>query len=113
MNSTWVETIWKCVRAKFALAENNPVYHITLEVYKKSVCNAFSMAVYRNIINWKGSTVLTRSTIMDLLLFYSKESEELEFNFVKLKICMIVLFSLMMEVLLIFLHKFAVWLSKM
>lgn len=95
------------------MAENNPVYGITLEVYKKSVCNAFSMAVYRNIINWKGSTVLTRSIIMDLLLFYSKESEELEFNFVKLKICMIVLFSLMMEVLLIFLHKFAVWLSKM
>lgn len=80
------------------MAENNPVYHITLEVYKKSVCNAFSMAVYRNIINWKGSTVFTRSIIMDLLLFYSKESEELEFNFVKLKICMIVLFSLMMEV---------------
>lgn len=71
------------------------------------------MAVYRNIINWKGSTVLTRSIIIYLLLFYSKESEELEFNFVKLKICMIVLFSLMMEVLLIFLHKFAVWLSKM
>lgn len=71
------------------------------------------MAVYRNIINWKGSTVLTRSIIMDLLLFYSKESEELEFNFVKLKICMIVLFSLMMGVLLIFLHKFAIWLSKM
>lgn len=70
------------------------------------------MAVYRNIINWKGSTV-TRTIIMDLLLFYSKESEELEFNFVKLKICMIVLFSLMMEVLLIFLHKFAIWLSKM
>lgn len=69
------------------------------------------MAVYRNIINWKGSTVLTRSIIMDLLLFYSKESEELEFNFVKLKICMIVLFSLMMGVLLIFLHKFAI--SKM
>lgn len=68
------------------------------------------MAVYRNIINWKGSTV-TRSIIMDLLLFYSKESEELEFNFVKLKICMIVLFSLMMGVLLIFLHKFAI--SKM
>lgn len=45
---------------------------------------------------------------MDLLLFYSKESEEQEFNFVKLKICMIVLFSLMMEVLLIFLHKFAI-----
>lgn len=66
------------------------------------------MAVYRNIINWKGSTV-TRSIIMDLLLFYSKESEEQEFNFVKLKICMIVLFSLMMEVLLIFLHKFVVW----
>lgn len=93
------------------MAENKPVYHITLEVYKKSVCNAFSMAVYRNIINWKGSTVLTRSIIMDLLLFYSKESEELEFNFVKLKICMIVLFSLMMGVLLIFLHKFAI--SKM
>lgn len=68
------------------------------------------MAVYRNIINWKGSMV-TRSIIMDLLLFYSKESEELEFNFVKLKICMIVLFSLMMGVLLIFLHKFAI--SKM
>lgn len=70
------------------------------------------MAVYRNIINWKGSTV-TRTIIMDLLLFYSKESEELEFNFVKLKIGMIVLFSLMMGVLLIFLHKFAIWLSKM
>lgn len=68
------------------------------------------MAVYRNIVNWKGSTV-TRSIIMALLLFYSKESEELEFNFVKLKIGMIVLFSLMMEVLLIFLHKFAI--SKM
>lgn len=94
------------------MAENNPVYHITLEVYKKSVCNAFSMAVYRNIVNWKGSTV-TRSIIMDLLLFYSKECEELEFNFVKLKIGMIVLFSLMMGVLLIFLHKFAIWLSKM
>lgn len=94
------------------LTENNPVYGITLEVYKKSVCDTLTMAVYRNIINWKGSTV-TRSIIMDLLLFYSKESEELEFNFVKLKICMIVLFSLMMEVLLIFLHKFAVWLSKM
>lgn len=94
------------------MAENNPVYGITLEVYIKSVCDALTMAVYRNIINWKGSTV-TRSIIMDLLLFYSKESEELEFNFVKLKICMIVLFSLMMEVLLIFLHKFAVWLSKM
>lgn len=48
---------------------------------------------------------------MDLLLFYSKECEELEFNFVKLKIGMIVLFSLMMGVLLIFLHKFAI--SKM
>lgn len=94
------------------MAENNPVYGITLEVYIKSVCDALTMAVYRNIINWKGSTV-TRSIIIYLLLFYSKESEELEFNFVKLKICMIVLFSLMMEVLLIFLHKFAVWLGKM
>lgn len=56
VNSTWVETIWKCIRAKFTLTENNPVYHITLEVYKKSVCNAFSMAVYRTVINWKGST---------------------------------------------------------
>lgn len=61
-------------------------------------------------MHFQGSTV-TRSIIMDLLLFYSKESEELEFNFVKLKICMIVLFSLMMGVLLIFLHKFAI--SKM
>lgn len=94
------------------MIENNFVYYIILEVYKKLVCNVFLMVVYRNIVNWKGSIVI-RSIIMDLLLFYFKESEELEFNFVKLKICMIVLFLFMMEVLLIFLYKFVVWFSKM
>lgn len=94
------------------MIENNFVYYIILEVYKKLVCNVFLMVVYRNIIYWKGSIVI-RSIIMDLLLFYFKESEELEFNFVKLKICMIVLFLFMMEVLLIFLYKFVVWFSKM
>lgn len=61
------------------MVENNFVYGIILEVYKKLVCDVLIMVVYRNIINWKGRIVI-RSIIMDLFLFYFKECEELEFN---------------------------------